>query len=153
MARRDEVAEAWQRQKAERVRCAREKQHAKVPAHEPDIEQTMADLHSTDETTPARAARELCPCRTDWDVFEQTLDTLRRMTKIRAPWSAPTRSTFSRTPSRWITRGFPPLRKRSPTRWRPAAGRCAGGRKRGDRRQHGRQAQTERSPAGADRGR
>jgi hypothetical protein len=85
MARRDELAEAWQRQKAERVRRAREKQHAKVPAHEPDLEQTMVDLCSPDETTRARAARGLCPCRTDWDVFEQTLDTLRRMTKDPSP--------------------------------------------------------------------
>jgi hypothetical protein len=85
MARRDAVAEAWQRRKAERVRSAREKQHAKEPAHGTDLEQTLADLCSPDETARARAARELCPCRTDWGVFEQTLDTLRRMTKDPSP--------------------------------------------------------------------
>jgi hypothetical protein len=85
MAKHDESAEHWQALKTERVQRARKKKHAKAPTPEVDLTHTLGNLHSPDETIRARAARELCPCRTDWDVFEQTLDTLRRMTKDPSP--------------------------------------------------------------------
>jgi hypothetical protein len=85
MAKRDEAAEYWQARKRERIERAREKKHGRTPAHEFDLQQTLSDLQAPDEATRARAARELCPCRTDWGVFEQNLDTLRRMTKDPSP--------------------------------------------------------------------
>ena len=85
MAKRDEAAELWQRRKVERDRRVREKKHAKEHACELDLERTLAGLGSADETTRAKAARELCPCRTDWEVFEQTLGTLQRLTKDPSP--------------------------------------------------------------------
>jgi hypothetical protein len=85
MPKRDEVAEYWRARKTERVQRARGKKQTRMPAHEFDLHQTLSDLHAPDEATRARAARELCPCRTDWGVFEQNLDTLRRMTKDSSP--------------------------------------------------------------------
>jgi len=85
MAKRDEAAEYWQAQKSERIQRARAKKQTRIPEREFDLQKTLSDLHAPEETTRARAARELCPCRTDWDVFEQTLDTLRRMTKDPSP--------------------------------------------------------------------
>jgi hypothetical protein len=85
MARRDETADYWQAQKSERIQRARARKQTKLPAPEVDLQQTLSNLLAPEETTRARAARELCPCRTSWDLFEQTLDTLRRMTKDPSP--------------------------------------------------------------------
>ena len=85
MSKRDEASEYWQSQRAERSRRMREKKGAKTPEVEIDHERALADLAAPDEATRARAARELCPCHTDWRVFEQGLDALRRMTKDPSP--------------------------------------------------------------------
>jgi hypothetical protein len=85
VAKRDEAAEYWQSRKVERVQRVREKKDARTPAAEIDLDRTLADLGAPDEAARARAARELCPCHTDWNVFEQSLDTLRRMTKDPSP--------------------------------------------------------------------
>jgi hypothetical protein len=85
VAKRDQTAEYWQKQKAERVQKARNKKHEKTPAVEIDLERALANLRAADEAARAQAARELCPCRTDWNVFEQNLDTLHRMTKDPSP--------------------------------------------------------------------
>src|SRR5713101_6128098 len=85
MTGRDETTEIYRRRKAERDRRVREKKSARTPEREIEHEQILTDLRSADEATRAQAARQLCPCHTDWEVFEQTLDTLRRMTKDPSP--------------------------------------------------------------------
>jgi hypothetical protein len=85
LAKRDQTAEYWQERKAERVQKARRKKSARTPAIEIDPERTLANLHAVDEAARAQAARELCPCRTGWSVFEQNLGVLRRMTKDPSP--------------------------------------------------------------------
>ena len=85
MTGRDETTEIYRKRKAERDRRVREKKSARLPEREIEREQILADLGSADEATRAQAARQLCPCHTDWEVFEQTLDTLRRMTKDPSP--------------------------------------------------------------------
>lgn len=85
MAKRDQEAEYWQSRKTERTRRSRERKSAKVPAEKIDLERALANLRAADEAARAQAARELCPCRTGWNVFEQNLDTLRGMTKDPSP--------------------------------------------------------------------
>jgi hypothetical protein len=85
VARRDNAAEYWQSHKAERVQRVRQRKSARTPAVPIDLERTRVDLDASNEATRARAARELCPCHTDWNVFEQNLDALGRMTKDPSP--------------------------------------------------------------------
>src|SRR5712692_55570 len=85
MTRRDETTEIYRKRKAERNQRVREKKCARAPTPEIEREQILADLRSLDEVTRARAARQLCPCHADWEVFEQTLDALHRMTKDPSP--------------------------------------------------------------------
>jgi len=85
LAKRDDVLEFWQSRKAERARQLRERREARAPEAVMDPEQTLADLSAADAATRARAARELCPCHSDWGVFEQNLDVLRQMTKDASP--------------------------------------------------------------------
>ena len=85
MAKRDQKAEYWQSRKAERTRRSQEKKSARIPAEKIDLERALTNLRAADEAARAQAARELCPCRTGWNVFEQNLDTLRSMTKDPSP--------------------------------------------------------------------
>jgi hypothetical protein len=85
MPKRNETDEFWQARKAERVQRVREKKQAKTPPCPVDRERLRADLQSSEAAVRARAARAVCPCRTDWETFEGLLDTLRRLTKDASP--------------------------------------------------------------------
>ena len=43
----------------------------------------LSDLQSPDELVRARALGSLCPCRNDWELFEQHVKSISRLTKNR----------------------------------------------------------------------
>ena len=50
-----------------------------------DREQLSADLNSADDLQRAKAVRALCPCREDWELFEQYIELVRRLRKAPSP--------------------------------------------------------------------
>ena len=50
-----------------------------------DRELLLSDLQSPDELVRARALGSLCPCRNDWDLFEQHVHIVSQLTKDSCP--------------------------------------------------------------------
>lgn len=48
---------------------------------DPERELLLADLQSPDEAVRNRALGALCPCRNDWELFEQHVKSISRLTK------------------------------------------------------------------------
>jgi hypothetical protein len=98
MARKDEVEESWQAVRAERDQRVREKKHRhrvlrtmerqpeRAMALEPDVNQIVADFKAPDEATRGKAVRQVCPCRMGWEVFQETMEPLKKMTKDPSPY-------------------------------------------------------------------
>src|SRR5712692_9653247 len=98
MARKDEVEESWQAVRAERDRRVREKKHRhrvlrtmernpeRAKALEPDVNQIMADFKAPDEAARGKAVRQVCPCRMGWEIFQDTMEDLSKMTKDPSPY-------------------------------------------------------------------
>ena len=84
---------SWQAARAERDRRVREKKHhhrvqrtlernpERAKALEPDVHQIVADFKAPDEAARGKAVRQVCPCRMGWEVFQDTMEPLRKMTK------------------------------------------------------------------------
>lgn len=97
MAKRDQSQQAWREAKAERVQRESEKKHRRrvlrVIERQPERaraatippERLMNDLKAPDETTRARAVRSVCPCRLEWEMFQETMETLEGLTKDPSP--------------------------------------------------------------------
>jgi hypothetical protein len=58
----------------------RKKKRAEV-----DRERLLSDLQSSDELARARALGLLCPCRNDWELFEQHVSIVSQLTKDSCP--------------------------------------------------------------------
>lgn len=58
----------------------RKKKRAEV-----DRELLLSDLQSSDELARARALGLLCPCRNDWELFEQHVSIVSQLTKDSCP--------------------------------------------------------------------
>ena len=98
MAKRDESEETWQAARAERDRRVRDKKRRhrvvrtvernpeRAKALEPDVNQIVADFKAPDEVTRGRAVRQVCPCRMGWEVFQDTMEDLSKMTKDPSPY-------------------------------------------------------------------
>lgn len=50
-----------------------------------DRELLLSELQSTDEVVRAKALGSLCPCRNDWELFEQHVNIVSRLTKDSCP--------------------------------------------------------------------
>jgi hypothetical protein len=50
-----------------------------------DFARFAHELRSPDEETRARAARNICPCRLGWDVFQQCMDLVEPLRKDPSP--------------------------------------------------------------------
>jgi hypothetical protein len=131
MAKRNETDEFWQARKAERVQRARQKKQAKAPPPCPvDPERIRVELQSPDAAVRARATRQVCPCRTDWETFQALLDPLHQLTKdasreVRAHALHVFEDAFGMesgglpTTPRELTNEM--VARRRATRWQPAA--------------------------------
>jgi hypothetical protein len=98
MPKRDESEESWQAARAERDRRVREKKQRhrvvrpieknpeRAMALEPDVNQIVADFKAADEATRGKAVRQVCPCRMGWEVFQETMEPLKKMTKDPSPY-------------------------------------------------------------------
>ena len=98
MAKRDESEETWQAALAERDRRARDKKHRhrvlrtternpeRAMALEPDVNRIVADFKAPDEAARGKAVRQVCPCRMGWEVFQETMEDLSKMTKDPSPY-------------------------------------------------------------------
>jgi hypothetical protein len=98
MARRDETEETWEAARAERDRRVREKKHRhrvvrfhernpeRAKALEPDVNRILAKFKAPDEASRGKAVRQVCPCRMGWEVFQDTMEDLQRMTKDPSPY-------------------------------------------------------------------
>jgi hypothetical protein len=98
MVKKDEAEETWQAARAERDRRVREKKHRhrvvrpvernpeRAMALEPDVNQIVADFKAADEATRGKAVRQVCPCRMGWEVFQETMEPLKKMTKDPSPY-------------------------------------------------------------------
>jgi hypothetical protein len=97
MAKRDPSQEFWREAKAERVQRESEKKHRRrvlrvierqperARAAEVDPQRLMTDLRAPDEATRAKAVRSVCPCRLGWETFQETMETLEKLTKDPSP--------------------------------------------------------------------
>src|SRR5438270_634799 len=98
MAKRDETEETWQAARAERDRRVRDKKRRhrvvrtvernpeRAMALEPDVNQIVADFKAPDDATRGKAVRQVCPCRMGWEVFQETMEDLQKMTKDPSPY-------------------------------------------------------------------
>ncbi len=98
MAQSDETEETWQAARAERDRRVREKKHRhrvvrfqernpeRAKALEPDVNRIVADFKAPDEASRGKAVRQVCPCRMGWEVFQETMEDLQKMTKDPSPY-------------------------------------------------------------------
>ena len=50
-----------------------------------DRERLLSDLQSPDELVRTRALGSLCPCRNDWELFEQYVSAISQLTRHRCP--------------------------------------------------------------------
>jgi hypothetical protein len=61
------------------------RKRAPEPAITFDFERFSQELRSADEATRARAAREICPCRLGWDVFQRCMERVEPLRKDPSP--------------------------------------------------------------------
>src|SRR5437879_2662144 len=55
-------------------------------ALEPDVNQIVANFKAPDDATRGKAVRQVCPCRMGWEVFQETMEDLSKMTKDPSPY-------------------------------------------------------------------
>jgi len=98
MAKRDESEESWQAARAKRDQCVREKKYRhrnlrmternpeRAKALEPKVDQIVAGFKAPDDDARGKAVRQVCPCRMGWEVFQETMEHLPKMTKDPSPY-------------------------------------------------------------------
>jgi hypothetical protein len=98
MAKRDETEETWEAARAERDQRGREKKYRhrvvrfqernpeRAKALEPDVNRIVASFKAPDDAIRGKAVRQVCPCRMGWEVFQDTMEDLQKMTKDPSPY-------------------------------------------------------------------